>query len=127
MKAKTNLELFKNEIMYEFKHHPQKDLWDIMSDIYHRETNKKLCIYPEMLDWYSDVPRETLYLSEYAYKFINEYFNKLKEYKEWMVAEPLNNIICLDVLIKIGVIPSRYATMPFNEFIHITRLKESNK
>lgn len=24
MKAKNNLELFKNEIMYEFKHHPQK-------------------------------------------------------------------------------------------------------
>lgn len=33
MKAKNNLELFKNEIMYEFKHHPQKDLWDIMGDI----------------------------------------------------------------------------------------------
>lgn len=127
MKAKTNLELFKNEIMYEFKHHPQKDLWDILGDIYHRETNNKLCMYPEMLDWFSDVPRETLYLSEYAYKFINEYFNELKEYKEWMVKEPLNDIICLNVLIKTGVIPLRYATIPFNEFIHIIRLKESNK
>lgn len=127
MKAKNNLELFKNEIMCEFKHYPQKDLWDVMSDIYLRETDKKLCLYPEMLDWYADVPRETLYLSEFDYKFIKEYFNKLKEYKEWMVAENLNNIICLDVLIKIGVIPSRYATMPFNEFVHIIQLKESNK
>lgn len=127
MKAKNNLELFKNEIMYEFKHNPQKDLWDILGDIYKRETNKKLCMYPEMLDWFSDVPRETLYLGEYAYKFINEYFNELKEYKEWMVTEPLNDIICLNVLIKTGIIPSRYATIPFNEFIHIIRLKESNK
>ena len=127
MKAKNNLELFKSEIMYEFKHHPQKDLWDVMSDIYKRETGNKLCMYPEMLDWFSDVPSGTLYLGEYAYKFINEYFNELKEYKEWMVKEPLNDIICLNVLIKTGVIPLRYATIPFNEFIHIIRLKENKK
>lgn len=126
MKAKTNLELFKNEIMYEFKHHP-RDLWDIMSDIYLRETDEKLCLFPEMLDWFADVPRETLYLGEFAYKFIKEYFNKLKEYKEWMVKESLNDIICLDILIETGIIPSRYATMPFNEFVHIIQLKESNK
>ena len=57
MKQKTNLELFKNEIIYEFKHHPQKDLWDVMGDIYLRETDKKLCLFPEMLDWFADVPR----------------------------------------------------------------------
>lgn len=127
MKAKTNLGLFKNEIMYEFKHHPARSLWDVMSDIYLRETDKKLCLFPKMLDWFADAPRETLYLSEFAYKFIKEYFNKLKDYKEFMVAEPLNDIICLDVLIKTGVIPSRYATMPFNEFVHIICLKKEDK
>lgn len=69
MKAKNNLELFKNEIMYEFKHHPQKDLWDVMSDIYLRETDKKLCLYPEMLDWFSDVPRETFEVTAEMYAF----------------------------------------------------------
>lgn len=54
-------------------------------------------------------------------------FNKLKEYNERMVEEPLNNMICLDILIKIGVIPSRYATIPFNEFMYIIRLKEDKK
>lgn len=127
MKAKNNLELFKNEMIYNLNNGKCKSLYDAMVAIYVREGPAKVINYENLLDWFSDVPRETLYLSENAYKFINEYFNKLKEYKEWMVAEPLNNIICLDVLIKTGVIPSRYATIPFNEFIHIIRLKESNK
>ena len=127
MKAKNNLELFKNEIIYNLEHGEYRSLYDVMYVIYVRECPAKAITYKNILDWFSDVPRETLYLSEYAYKFINEYFNKLKEYKEWMVKEPLNDIICLDVLIKIGVIPLRYATIPFNEFIHIIRLKESSK
>lgn len=127
MKAKNNLELFKNEILYNLEHGEYKSLYDVMYVIYVREGPAKAITYEKILDWFSDVPRETLYLNEYAYKFINEYFNKLKEYKEWMVKEPLNDIICLDVLIKIGVIPLRYATIPFNEFIHIIRLKESSK
>lgn len=127
MKAKNNLELFKNEIIYNLEHGEYKSLYDVMYVIYVREGPAKAITYKNILDWFSDVPRETLYLSEYAYKFINEYYNKLKEYKEWMVKEPLNVIICLDVLIKTGVIPLRYATMPFNEFIHIIQLKESSK
>lgn len=127
MKAKTNLELFKNEMIYNLNHGKYRSLYDAMVAIYVREGPAKVINYENLLDWFSDVPRETLYLSEFAYKFIKEYFNKLKEYKEWMVAETLNNIICLDALIKIGVIPSRYATMSFNEFVHIIQLKESNK
>lgn len=50
MKAKNNLELFKNKIMYKFKHHPQKRLWDIMGDIYRREKDKKMSMYPQMLN-----------------------------------------------------------------------------
>lgn len=37
MKAKNNLELFKNEIMYEFKHHPQKEFIKIIQS---KESNK---------------------------------------------------------------------------------------
>lgn len=128
MKAKkTNLELFKNEIIHTLNHGKCQSLYDAMGAVYVRECPDKAINYENLLDWFSDVPRETLYLSEYAYKFINGYFNELKEYKEWMIKDPLNNIICLNVLIKTGVIPSRYATMPFNEFIHIIRLKENKK
>lgn len=127
MKAKNNLELFKNEMIYNLNHGKCRSLYEAMVAIYVREVPAKVINYENLLDWFSDVPRGILYLSENAYKFINEYFNKLKEYKEWMVKEPLNNIICLDVLIKTGVIPSRYATIPFNEFIHIIRLKENKK
>ena len=118
MKEKTNLELFKNEMIYNLNHGKCRSLYDAMVAIYVRECPAKVINYENVLDWFSDVPRETLYLSEFAYKFIKEYFNKLKGYKEWMVAEPLNDIICLDVLIKIGVIPLRYATIPLmNSYI----------
>lgn len=131
MKAKTNLELFYNEIEWTIKHSDKTayyTLYRTLFDIYYRETGaEKTSSMFDMLKWYADVPRETLYLGEFAYKFIKEYFNKLKEYKEWMVKESLNDIICLDILIETGVIPSRYATMPFNEFVSIIRLKESNK
>ena len=124
MKAKTNLELFKNEIMYEFKHHPQKDLWDIMGDIYHRETNKKLCMYPEMLDWFSDVPRETFEVTAEMYEFLKAYASS-----EFVSDEaPLDFSVISSILIDIGVIPKKYSKMPLKEFIKIIRLKkESNK
>lgn len=131
MKAKSNLELFYNEIEWEIKHSDKTAyyaLYRTLFDIYYRETGaEKTSSMFDMIKWYADVPRETLYLGEFAYKFIKEYFNKLKEYKEWMVKESLNDIICLDILIETGIIPSRYATMPFNEFVSIIRLKESNK
>ncbi len=128
MKAKTNLELFKNEIMYEFKHNPQKDLWDIMSDIYHRETNNKLCMYPEMLDWFSDVPRETLELDEYTYHLINEYYSVLLEEAIIDVnSKSIEWYIIFKTLIRMNIIPSRYSQMYLGEFMKIIRLKENKK
>lgn len=128
MRAKNNLELFKNEIMYEFKHNPQKDLWDVMSDIYKRETGNKLCMYPEMLDWYSDAPRETLELDEYSYHLINEYYSVLLE--EAIIDVNSNSIECYIIfkaLIRMNIIPSRYSQMPLGEFMKIIRLKENKK
>ena len=128
MKTKTNLELFKNEIMYEFKHHPQKDLWDIMSDIYLRETDKKLCLFPEMLDWFADVPRETLELDEYSYQLINEYYSVLLE--EAIIdfdSKQIEWYTIFKTLIRLNIIPSRYSQMPLGKFMKIIRLKENNK
>ena len=70
MKAKNNLELFKNEIIYNLEHGEYKSLYDVMYVIYVREGPTKAITYENILDWFSDVPRETLYLSEFAYKFI---------------------------------------------------------
>lgn len=123
MKAKNNLELFKNEIMYEFKHHPQKDLWDILGDIYNRETNNKLCMYPEMLDWYADVPRETLELSKEIYDF-------LKAYNDEVMCEQysIDNYAPTHILIDIGIIPKKYATYKVGDLMKIIKVKkESNK
>ena len=128
MKAKTNLELFKNEIMYEFKHHPQKDLWDVMSDIYKREKGNKLCMYPEMLDWFADVPRETLELNEYYFHLINEYYSILLE--EDIIdynSKPVEWYTMFKALIRLNIIPSRYSQMQLGEFMKIIRLKENKK
>lgn len=128
MKAKNNLELFKNEIMYEFKHHPERDLWDVMGDIYHRETGNKLCMYPEMLDWYADVPRETLELDGYSYHLINEYYSVLLEEAIIDVnSKSIEWYIMFKTLIKMNIIPSRYSQMPLGEFMKIIRLKEDKK
>lgn len=129
MKAKTNLELFKNEIMYEFKHHPGRALWDIMSDIYHRETGNKLCMYPEMLDWFSDVPRETLELDGYSYHLINEYYSVLSEEAIIDVdSKPIEWYTMFKTLIRMNIIPSRYSQMQLSDFMKIIRFKkESNK
>lgn len=123
MKAKTNLELFKNEIMYEFKHHPQKELWDIMGDIYQRETNKKLCMYQEMLDWFSDVPRETLELSKEIYDFIKAYNDKFMGEQD-----SIDNYAAPYILIDIGIIPKKYATYKAGNLMKIIKVKKkSNK
>ena len=128
MKQKTNLELFKNEIIYEFKHHPQKDLWDVMGDIYLRETDKKLCLFPEMLDWFADVPRETLELDEYSYHLINEYYSVLLE--ESIIdfdSKQIEWYTIFKTLIRLNIIPSRYSQMPLGKFMKIIRLKEKKK
>lgn len=128
MKAKNNLELFKNEIMYEFRHNPGRDLWDVMGDIYQRETGNKLCMYPEMLDWFADVPRETLELDEYSYHLINEYYSVLSEEAIIVVdKKPIEWYTMFKTLIKMNIIPSRYSQMPLGEFVKIIRLKENKK
>lgn len=71
MKAKNNLELFKNEMIYNLNHGKCRSLYDAMVAIYVREGPAKVINYENLLDWFADVPRETLYLGEYAYKFIN--------------------------------------------------------
>lgn len=123
MKAKNNLELFKNEIMYEFKHNPQKDLWDVMGDIYLRETDKKLCLYPEMLDWFSDVPRETFEVTAEMYAFLKAYAkNELGRDDA-----SLDYYVCTSILIDIGIIPKKYSKCSLKEFIKIIRVKGDNK
>lgn len=122
MKAKNNLELFKNEIMYEFKHYPQKDLWDVMSNIYKRETGNKLCMYPEMLDWFADVPRETLELSKEIYDF-------LKAYNDEVMCEQysIDNYASTYILIDIGIIPKKYATYKFGDLMKIIKVKKGEQ
>lgn len=123
MKAKNNLELFKNEIMYEFKHNPGRDLWDVMGDIYQRETGNKLCMYPEMLDWFADVPRETLELSKEIYDF-------LKAYNDEFMCEQysVDNYAATYILVDIGIIPKKYATYKVGDLMKIIKVKkESNK
>lgn len=123
MKAKNNLELFKNEIMYEFRHHPGRALWDVMSDIYHRETGNKLCLYPEMLDWFADVPRETLELSKEIYDFLKKY-----NYEVMSEKYSIDSYRATRVLIDIGIIPNKYATYKVGDFMKIIKVKEeSNK
>lgn len=101
----------------------KKDLWDVMSDIYHRETGNKLCLYPEMLDWFSDVPRETLELSKEIYDF-------LKAYNDEVMCEQysIDNYAATHILIDIGIIPKKYATYKVGDLMKIIKVKkESNK
>ena len=130
MKTKTNLELFYNEIEYTIKHSDKTAyyaLYRTLFDIYYRETGegKESSIF-DMIKWYADVPRETLELCAYYYNFIKEYFKEnsctMRKYDE-----PLDCYVALNVLLKLNVIPLRYAKMPFNEFVSIIRLKENKK
>ena len=128
MKEKNNLELFKNEIMYEFKRHPGKDLLDVMSDIYRRETGYKLIMYPEMLDWFLATPCETLKLGAYSYHLINEYYSVLLEDAIIDVdSKPIEWYTMFKTLIRLNIIPSRYSQMQLKDFMKIIRLKEDKK
>ena len=130
MKAKTNLELFYNEIEWTIKHSDKTAyyaLYRTLFDIYYRETGaEKTSSIFDMLKWYADVPRETLELYDYYYNFIKEYFKEMSDTIR-KCDEPLDQYVVLDVLLKLNVIPSKYAKMPFNEFVSIIRLKENNK
>ena len=125
MKEKTNLELFKNEILYKLRHRGNITMYAAMVEIYERETNNEIT-YKKVLDWFSDVPRETLLLSKPVYDFIIEYGKIVKE-KIWFTNDPLENIFAMEALINAGIIPSRYADYTLKDLLAIIRVKEDKK
>lgn len=128
MKAKNNLELFKNEIIYNLEHGEYRSLYDVLYAIYVREGPAKVTTYKNILDWFSDVPRETLELDEYSYHLINEYYSVLLE--EAIIdfdSKPIEWYIIFKTLIRLNIIPSRYSQMQLGEFMKIIRLKENKK
>lgn len=123
MKAKTNLELFKNEIIYGLKHGIYDTLYVAMYDIYKRETGDGKISYDNVLDWYLDVPRETFEVTDEMYAFLKAYASS-----EFVSEEaPLDFSVSSSILIDIGVIPKKYSKMPLKEFMKIIRLKENKK
>ena len=128
MKAKTNLELFYNEIEWTIKHSDKTAyyaLYRTLFDIYYRETGaEKASSMFDMLKWYADVPRETFEVTAEIYAFLKAYASS-----EFVSDEaPLDFSVSSSILIDIGVIPKKYSKMPLKEFIKIIRLKkESNK
>ena len=124
MKAKTNLELFKNEMIYNLNHGKCRSLYDAMVAIYVRESPAKVINYENLLDWFSDVPRETFEVTAEMYAFLKAYASSKLVDDE----APLDFSVSSSILIDIGIIPKKYSKMPLKEFIKIIRLKkESNK
>lgn len=126
MKAKNNLDLFRNEIIYELTKGGY--IYDVMMNIYLRESGNETRCIEHMLKWYADVPRETLELDEYSYHLINEYYSVLLE--EAIIdfnSEPVEWYTMFKTLIRMDIIPSRYSQMPLGEFMSIIRLKERKK
>lgn len=127
MKAKTNLELFKNEIGYTWEN-TNDNLYTVMSDIFKRETGKESIGIFDMLDWFSYVPCETLELGAYSYNLINEYYSVLSEEAIIDVdSKPIEWNTMFKTLIQLNVIPSKYSQMPLKDFMNIIRLKEDSK
>ena len=127
MKAKTNLELHMNEIIFDVIS-KKKDLDIEMYTIYQRETGKYHNNIRDILEWFADVPCETLELDAYSYHLINEYYSVLSEEAIINVdSKPIEWYIMFKTLIRLNIIPSRYSKMPLKEFMKIIRLKESNK
>lgn len=128
MKAKTNLELFKNEMKYVLEHDRAKSLYQSMVAIYVREGPSKPINYENLLDWFSDVPRETLKLETYSYHLINEYYSVLLEEAIIDVdSKPIEWYVMFKALIRLNIIPSRYSQMQLKDFMKIIRLKEDKK
>lgn len=127
MKAKTNLELFYNEIEWTIKHSDKTayyELYRTLFDIYYRETGaEKTSSMFDMLKWYADVPRETLELSKEMYDFLQAYYDGLMD-EEYCI----DNYVAPAILIDIGVIPKKYKTYEVGDFMKIIKVKkESNK
>ncbi len=128
MKAKTNLELFKNEIIYNLEHGRHDTLYVAMVDIYVREGPAKPINYENILDWFLDVPCETLELGGYSYHLINEYYSVLLEEAIIDVdSKPIEWYTMFKILIRLNIIPSRYSQMQLKDFMKIIRLKEDKK
>lgn len=128
MKAKNNLELFKNEMIYNLHNGKFKSLYDAMVAIYVRNGPDKVINYENILDWFSYVPRETLELGEYSYHLINEYYSVLSEEAIINVdSKPIEWYTMFKTLIRLNIIPSRYSSMSLKEFMQIIRLKENKK
>lgn len=123
MKAKTNLELFKNEIIYGLKHGIYDTLYKAMVCICKRETGEGTIYYEELLDWFIDVPRETLWLSRPVYDFIIEY-GKIVQERIWFTTTLIEDIFAMEALINMGIIPSKYAKYTLKDFIAIISTKE---
>ncbi len=128
MKEKTNLELFKNEIIYNMEHGKYDTLYAAMVDIYIRENCDGNINYADVLDWFLDVPRETLKIEAYSYYLINEYYSVLQEEAIIDVdSKPIEWYIMFKTLIRMHIIPSRYSQMQLKDFMKIIRLKEVKK
>lgn len=127
MKAKTNLELYMNEIIFDVTT-KKRDLDIEMFTIYHRETGKNPDNIKDIVKWFSDVPRETLELGVYSYHLINEYYSVLLEEAIIDVdSKPIEWYTMFKTLIRLNIIPSRYSQMQLKDFMKIIRLKEDKK
>ena len=127
MKAKTNLEVHMNEIIFDVTT-KKRDLDIEMYRIYRRETGKDPNNIIDVVKWYADVPRETLELDEYSYHLINEYYPVLLEEAIIDVnSKQIEWYLIFKTLIRLNIIPSRYSQMPLGEFMKIIRLKENKK
>lgn len=125
MKAKTNLELFYNEIEWEIKHSDKTAyyaLYRTLFDIYYRETGAgtESSMF-DMLKWYADVPRETLELSKEIYDF-------LKAYNDEFMCEQysIDNYAATHILVDIGIIPKKYATCKVGDLMKIIKVKKGH-
>lgn len=127
MKAKTNLELHMNEIIFDVIS-KKRDLDIEMYMIYHRETGKDTNKISDVVEWFADVPRETLELGGYSYHLINEYYSVLQEEAIIDVdSKPIEWYTMFKTLIRLNIIPSRYSQMQLKDFMKIIRLKEDKK
>ena len=119
MKAKNNLDLFINDIIYEMSKGAY--IYDVMMNIYLRESGNETRCTEHMLKWFADVPRETLELNEFVYDFIETYYSEVAS------TSSIDSYIGLIVLLKMNIIPKKYSSMLFSDFIKIIRKKEKKK
>lgn len=122
MKAKTNLELYMNEIIFDVIT-KKRDLDIEMYTIYRRETGKDPNKIGDVIEWFANVPRETLELSKEIYDFLKAYNDKFM-----CEQHSIDNYAATSVLIDIGIIPNKYANYKVSDLFKIIKVKkESNK